>query len=329
MPVSVSAGDNRVLIPALKRPPQAVADSVRLTFSGKAFATSWQVVAYVRPEAARADFQGRIEALLQRIDGQMSPYRADSDLTRFNDAPAGAYVPLPLMLAHVIRQGLNMAHLTDGAFDPSLLEAVEVWGFGARAVPEGVPSPQSLTGLKNRQDWRRIDWQGHGLIKPEGVRLDLCGIAKGYAVDAVAQTLKTCDGVVAALIEIGGELKGFGVRADGLPFWVGIEHSQPETVVALCDMAVATSGDTVRAFVHDGVRLSHTIDATTAAPALSGVRSVTVFDAACWRADALATALMVMGADKGLAFAQTHDVPCLMRLSDGSERLSPALESWL
>lgn len=327
--LSAHTGENRVLIPELRREPKPAAGCVRVTFSGRAFATSWSVVAYVTSEAQQSQIQAQIIALLERIDAEMSPYRADSDLTRFNQAPAGAYVPLPLMLSQVIRQGLNIAHLTDGAYDPTLLEAVELWGFGARAVPEGVPQASEVSALKKRQDWRRINWQAQGLIKPEGVCLDLCGIAKGYAVDAVTQMLKTTSGVEAALIEIGGELKGFGVRDDGLPFWVEIEQAREKTVVALCDLAVATSGETVRSFVYDGMVLSHTIDAETAAPTVSGVISVSVFDAACWRADALATALMVMGPDKGMAFAAAHDLPCLMRLRDGSERLSPALEIWL
>lgn len=328
---SAHTGENRVLIPELRREPKVPAGCVRLCLSGRAFATTWQVVAYVTAEAQtqQAQIHERITALLGRIDAEMSPYRADSDLTRFNRAPAGAYVPLPVMLSQVIRQGLNIAHLTDGAYDPALLEAVELWGFGARAVPEGVPPSSELFLLKNRQDWRKINWQAQGLIRPDGVCLDLCGIAKGYAVDAVMQMLKTTAGIEAALVEIGGELKGFGVRDDGLPFWVEIEQAREKTVVALCDLAVATSGETVRSFVHDGMVLSHTIDGRTAAPTVSGVMSVSVFDAACWRADALATALLVMGQDRGMAFAEAHDIPCLMRLRDGSERLSPALESWL
>ncbi|MFT4089593.1 MAG: FAD:protein FMN transferase [Asticcacaulis sp.] len=324
-------GENRVLIPELRREPKAAAGCVRLSLTGKAFATTWQVVAYVaEPLAAQSEvLRAQISALLERIDAEMSPYRADSDLTRFNQAPAGAYVPLPLMLLQVIRQGLNIAHLTDGAYDPTLLEAVELWGFGARAVPEGVPLGADISVLKNRQDWRRIDWKAQGLIKPEGVRLDLCGIAKGYAVDVVTQFLKTTAGIEAALIEIGGELKGFGVRDDGLPFWVDIEQAKEKTVVALCDLAVATSGESVRAFVHDGVIFSHTIDGQTASPSASGVMSVSVFDGACWRADALATALLVMGAEKAMAFATAQDVPCLMRMRNGSEQLSPALENWL
>ncbi|WP_298333698.1 FAD:protein FMN transferase [Asticcacaulis sp.] len=322
----------RVLVPALITPPEDVSACLLCEVSGKAFATTWQVRLFSEGPVDRQGLCQRIQAILDRIDAEMSPYRADSDLTRFNEAKAGAFVPLPPMLMQVIAHALDMARLTDGAFDPALLEAVELWGFGAKIVPEGLPTLQARAALKQRQDWRALDWRPDGLIKPEGLKLDLCGIAKGYAVDAVTDMLKATLGVRSALIEIGGELKAFGVRAEGQPWWVEIERADPahtETLVALCDLAVATTGDSQRYFIHDGVRLSHTIDAATAAPVQSGIRQVSVFDAQCWRADALATALMVMGEHRAMSFAQTHAIPCLMGLSDGREVLSPALEDWL
>lgn len=323
--------DNRVLIPDMNRPPVSADGCVRHEVSGRAFATTWQIVFYAEPEALVADVQTQAQAYLDRIDAQMSPYRADSDLTRFNQAPSGAYVPLPPMVLQVIRQAVSVAHLSEGAYDPGLLSAVEAWGFGAKAVEPGVPAAETLADLKTTQGWRTLHWQPQGLMKPVGLRLDLCGIAKGYAVDGLTQMMRTLTGVRSALIEVGGELKGFGVTAEGLPYWVELDLPTHEgkTVVALCDMAVATSGESQRFFVHDGETLSHTIDARTQAPTRSGVTSVTVFDTQCWRADALATALMVMGMETGMAFAKTHDMACLMRARDGQERLSPALQAWL
>ncbi|UDF05112.1 FAD:protein FMN transferase [Asticcacaulis sp. AND118] len=323
--------DRRVLVPALTQAPEDVSACLPCEVSGKAFATTWQVRLHTDGPIDRQGLSARIQALLDRIDAEMSPYRADSDLTRFNEAPTGAFVALPPLLMQVIAHALDIARLSDGAFDPALLEAVELWGFGAKIVAEGLPAPQAQAALKQRQDWRALNWQSDGLTKPEGVKLDLCGIAKGYAVDMVTQMLKETPGVRSALVEIGGELKGFGIHRDGQPWWVEIESAPTglETLVALLDMAVATSGDTKRFFIHDGVRLSHTIDAATAAPVRSGISQVSVFDADCWRADALATALMVMGEARAMQFAQTHAIPCLIRLSDGREMLSPVLEDWL
>lgn len=325
------AADRRLLIPLPLRAPEDASGCLRHEVSGKAFATTWQVVLHADGPVDREALTRRIQACLDRIDAEMSPFRSDSDLSRFNAATPGSFVPLPPMLLQVVRQALSVAALTDGAFDPALLDIVEAWGFGATSVAEGLPSPEVRAKLGRRRDWRALEWRADGLIRPEGVRIDLCGIAKGYAVDAVTQMLKTSTGVRSALVEVGGELKGFGVSASGQPYWVEIERADglPQTVVGLYDMAVATSGDTRRFFIHEGVRLSHTMDGRTHAPVTSGISALSVFDTDCWRADALATALMVMGEDRAMQFAQTHAIACLMRRSDGRERLSPALEDWL
>ena len=320
----------RVIIPELDTPPPLHPAARRLSFGGETFATTWRVRLCADP--AQFKDSGALQALcrakLARIDAEMSPYRADSDLTRLNQTAAGKPAPLPAMLRAVIAGALDVATLTDGAFDPAVLDAVELWGFGARAVPEGLPAADALVNLA-RHGWRDLQLVPEGLTRPEGVRLDLCGIAKGYAVDALADIVRAAPGVTAALVEIGGELKGFGVQPDGQPWWVGIDEDQSRT--ALCDWAVATSGDGRRAFTHDGRLYSHTIDADEQAPTRSNVASATLFDRLCWRADALATALIVMGETRALAFAETHQIPCLLRVRDGSEMrtvLSPRLALW-
>jgi len=329
MTLPLPALDRRVLIPDLAGEPRPPVGTVRHDLDGTAFATTWRVSFYAEADAVLMGLPARLQAVLDEIDRQMSPYRIDSDLTRFNLAPAGTFVSLPARMVTVMRHALDMAELTDGAFDPAILPAVELWGFGAKVVPEGVPDTSALPVC----NWRDLVWQVAGLIKPKGVRVDLCAIAKGYAVDALMDLLKAEPGVCSALVEVGGELKGWGVQPDGLPFWVEVETPVEEaTVAALCDWAVATSGERVRAFVHGGQVHSHIIDSRTQAPTRSGITSVTVFDVECWRADALATALMVMGEARALDFAATHDIPCLIWLRDGSgfrERLSPRLEAWL
>lgn len=329
MRLPLPALDRRVLIPDLVAEPQAPAGTVRHDLGGAAFATTWQVSIYAEADAVLMGLKARLQAVLDGIDREMSPYRIDSDLTRFNLAPAGTFVSLPTRMMTVMCHALAMAELTHGAFDPAILPAVELWGFGAKAVPEGVPDISVLPASR----WRDLVWQAEGIVKPEGVRIDLCAIAKGYAVDVLMDLLKSEPSVRSALVEVGGELKGWGVQPDGLPFWVAIETPvKAATVAALCDWAVATSGEQVRSFVHDGQIHSHIIDGRTQAPTLSGIVSVTVFDNDCWRADALATALMVMGETRAMDFAVTQDIPCLLWLRDGSgfrERLSPRVEGWL
>lgn len=329
MTLPLPALDRRVLIPDLVAEPQAPAGTIRHDLGGAAFATTWQVRIYAEADAVLMGLKARLQAVLDGIDREMSPYRIDSDLTRFNLAPAGVFVTLPARMMTVMRHALDIADMTDGAFDPAILPAVELWGFGAKTVAAGVPDISVLPASR----WRDLVWQADGMIKPEGVCIDLCAIAKGYAVDALMDLLKSEPGVRSALVEVGGELKGWGVQPDGLPFWVEIETpAKVATVAALCNWAVATSGEQVRSFVHDGQVHSHIIDSRTLAPTRSGTVSVTVFDADCWRADALATALMVMGETRAMDFAVTQDIPCLIWLRDDNgfrERLSPPLEGWL
>ena len=329
MSLPLPALDRRVLIPDLVAEPKPAAGTVRHDLGGTAFATTWRVSFYAEADAVLMGLSARLQAVLDNIDREMSPYRIDSDLTRFNLAPAGTFVALPARMMAVMRRALDMADLTDGAFDPAILPAVELWGFGARAVPEGLPDISILPASR----WRDLVWQAEGMIKPEDVRIDLCAIAKGYAVDCLMDLLKAEPGICAGLVEVGGELKGWNVQPDGLPFWVEIETPvKAATVAALCDWAVATSGEQVRSFVHNGQVHPHIIDSRTQTPTRSGIVSVTVFDAECWRADALATALMVMGEAGAMDFAVKHDIPCLFWLRDGDgfrERLSPRLEAWL
>lgn len=326
--------DRHVLIPDLDAAPELHPDARRFALNGKAFATTWSIAFYA--DAAPEGLYARCQDVLDRIDKEMSPYRIDSDLTRFNLAPAGAFVRLPEDLRTVVGHALEIATLSAGAFDPALLSAVELWGFGARAVAEGLPEAVDISALRGqRHGWRDLVVQGEGMVKPAEVRLDLCAIAKGFAVDELMRLLQAEPGVCAALVEVGGELKGWGVQPDGLPWWVEIEAPEsakgPSTVAALCGWAVATSGERVRSFVHDGQIHSHTIDSVTQSPTRSDVVSATVFDPDCWRADALATALMVMGEERAMEFAAQHDIPCLIWVRDNGLRAvrSPRLEGWM
>lgn len=323
----------RLIIPELAQPPVPDTQARRWVHQGRAFATDWRVTFY-SPEPI--DLAERVQALLDRIDGEMSPYRADSDLTRFNTAPDGHFVALPHLMRQVVERALEVAALTEGAYDPALLDAVELWGFGAKIVPHGTPSEADIQEVRHRRTgWRDLKPEARGMIRPAGVRLDLNAIAKGFAVDGVVQFLRDIKGISAALVEIGGEVKGYGVHPDGLPWWVEVERphqSLMRSLIALCGKAVATSGDTQRFFVHEGEILSHTLDSDTASPVRNGLSSVTVIDDQCWRADALATALMVMGSERALRFADTHGIACLIRTRRAggfTEYESSALRAWL
>lgn len=341
---TADAAERRVLLPPVMPDGLEIPDGGWHRLTGAIFATGWQVdvVRAGAAEAARDDvwllaLRARIEAALEAIDAQMSPWRDASDLMRFNRAVEGAHVPLPEPMRSVVAGALGIADLTGGAFDPTLHDAVALWGFGAMAVADGVPEASVIAAMGvNRHDWTALAWDGDAIVARDGLTLDLCGIAKGYAVDAVMDVIRATPGAVAALVDVGGELKGWNLRPDGMPWWVEIERPQGSVnapfMAALCDWAVATSGDYRRSFRHDGADYCHAIDPRTLAPIRTGVASATVFDPLCWRADALATALMVLGRDQALAFADAHDIPCILSVrQDGglTDHLSAAMQGWI
>ena len=180
------------------------------------------------------------------------------------------------------------------------------------------------------------------MYQPSGIHLDLSAIAKGYGVDAVVASLQQA-GVAHALVEVGGELRGLGMKAGGQPWWIQLENppvcdgglaALPQTVIALHGVSVATSGDYRRFYFASGAcssaRYSHTIDPRSGEPIRHGLAAVTVVHPDCWAADAISTALNVLGADRGLHFAVEHGIAArfVQRVGDGYvERLSPALEA--
>jgi thiamine biosynthesis lipoprotein len=266
--------------------------------SGATMGTVWRVRLAV---PAGADLAALRRAIVARLDGvvaQMSHWDAGSLLSRFNAAAGGTWMTLPADFARVMAAALDVARRSDGAFDPAVGRLVDAWGHGptgARAVP-GDAHVAAALGVSG---WRRVAFDAvtGRLHQPGGVMLDLSGIAKGFAVDAVADVLAAHD-VAHGLVEIGGECAGRGMRPDGDPWWVELETppgtALPPLRVALHQLAVATSGDYVRG--------AHTIDPRTGHPA-TGVVAASVVHRSAMLADAFASALMVLPRDEAEALA--------------------------
>lgn len=337
----------RVLVPQLTEPPVRPIGGAVLALGGQTMGTTWSVK-LVAPPTANAD---ALAAMAQReldsVVRQMSPWEPLSDLSRYNRAAAGSWTALPSAFAQVLRAAREVAEATDGAFDPTLGALVDLWGFGPRPFSGSPPDAQDLASLRETTGWRRLALDGDSLFQPGGLRLDLNGIAKGFAVDLVAAAFERA-GARSYLVEVGGELRGAGAKPDGSPWWVELERPPtapargraplrlvgdgPRTLVALHGLSVATSGDYRRFFEHDGRRYAHTLDPATAAPVAHSTVSVTVLADSCMRADAYATALTVMAPEAALAFATDHGLAAMI-LADGpaglEERLSPALSAML
>ena len=326
----------RVLVPLLAEPPARPIGGAVLALDGQTMGTTWSVKLVAPPTANAQALGAMAQRELDAVVAQMSPWEPLSDLSRYNHAAVGSWTSLPPAFAQVLACALEIAEATDGVFDPTLGALVDLWGFGPRPFSGAPPELGEVAQARDNAGWRRLVLDGDALFQPGGLRLDLNGIAKGFAVDQVAAALDRA-GARSYLVEVGGELRGTGAKPDGQPWWVELERPPVaneglRTLVALHGLSVATSGDYRRFFEHDGRRYAHTLDPATAAPSASGATSVTVLHASCMRADAYATALTVMAPDPALAFATAHGLAALV-LAQGpaglEERLSPALAAML
>lgn len=299
--------------------------------------TTWSVRLTPPLEASRAQFQAAVEQELAGVIALFSHWEPSSELSRWNNAPAGTWA-MSEPFWTVLDEAMNLAADTDGAVDPTLGALVDLWGFGPPGPrASGLPTEDEIEAALAVSGWGRLRMirPGRGLVQPGGMRLDLSGVAKGHAVDRVSDRL-TALGATHHLVEIGGELRGAGVKPDGLPWWTELEAAPgataPRTLAALFDIAVATSGDGERHFEVFGHRYSHTLDGRTGRPIRNGVASVSVFADTALRADAVATALTVMGPEDGAAWAEAMEVAALftVRGPEGvTEIITPAAAAML
>lgn len=295
-----------------------------VALSGETMGTTWTVRVGVAEGGLAETVETGIQAVLDQIIDEMSNWEPDAHISRFNRSPIGTWQPLPEAFLSVLRAGLDIAARSDGAFDPAIGRAVNHWGFGPAADPEGdAPAMGS--------PWRQIEISGNQARRMADISLDFCGIAKGFAVDAVADHLIAW-GLRHFIVEIGGELRGVGVKPDGQPWWVDVEPplglALPLTRVALSNLSIATSGDYRRFFEKGGQRFAHSIDPRSGAPAANGVASVTVLHESAMMADGWATALLVAGREAGMALADQEGLAALMVVREGKgavEHLSPRL----
>lgn len=284
----------------------------------------------VSPRAGMpAGVEAGIQAVLDGVVAQMSNWEAGSDISRFNRAPLDVWQALPDAFMIVLRAGLRVAEASGGAFDPAIGALVDHWGFGPAGLSGSRVGPPPLCG------WQAIEIAGNAARRTANVTLDFSGIAKGYGVDAIAACLQQ-RGLAHYLIEVGGELRGAGVKPDGQPWWVDLETppgmSLPGTRLALCGLAVATSGDYRRCYEADGGMLSHSIDPRTGVPIRNGVASVTLCHESAMLADAWATALAVLGMEDGLKLAAREGLAALMVVREQNgpkEYMSPAFAAML
>lgn len=289
----------------------------RLLLHGPTMGTRWSVICDAPLDADSHVLRGAMAASVAQVDTQMSPWLPDSDLNRLNHTPPGTWVALPAETLEVLAHALDVCRHSQGAFDPAVGALVDAWGFGAaRNAPDAAAiRAASQATHPPTHEALELDRATGRARKHAPLQLDLCGIAKGYAVDRMAGTLRQL-GIRHALIALDGELRALGGQADDRPWTVAVENPVPgrrsvHSILELRDLAVATSGDYRRYLDIGGARLAHTMDARRAAPVRNEVASVTVLARRCMHADAWATALLVAGPTEGPALARRMGLEAL------------------
>lgn len=271
--------------------------------SGTAFGTTWRMAG---PSGSALDrLRPAVESAFAEIDRQMSPWRADSEIARFNAADAGAHV-VSGDTAQVVTASLALAGESGGAFDPTVGPLVARWGFGPISGSE--------------PDWRGIAVDEGILVKREaGLTLDLCGIAKGWALDRAIGIAREA-GEESLLMDLGGELAAIGTHPSGRDWRVAVENPfhgpAPAALRLKSGQAVATSGMAAQSYGIGGRKYGHIIDPRRRMPANGELKSVSVVATCAMEADGWATALFAAGPDAGPELASSLGIAALFLIGD-------------
>ena len=297
---------------------------VRRTLNGPTMGTRYSAV-FFAPERTDTDaLAAALFAAVDRVDRQMSTWKADSDLNRLNNAPVGDWVAIPRELTTVLAASLRIGRASNGLFDIGVGDLVAAWGFGSAGPGPDVDRITALAGQARptTTEALELDEAGRRARKHAPLSLDLSGIAKGYGVDEMARVMETF-AVPSWLVGIDGEMRAKGLKPGGLPWAVALERPERGTrdamgVIELTDMAVATSGNYRHWVDIDGETLSHTMNPKTGAPLKNSLASVSVLAATCMEADAWATVLMVLGEKAGQLTAKKRGIDAIFVQHDGA-----------
>jgi len=300
--------------------------------SGNTMGTTFNITLVAPPADFDLDeLQTAILSHLEIIDGIASTYRTDSELSEFNANPSTGWIQTTSEFCRMVSAAIKMSSTTQGAFDITVGPLVNLWGFGPTDRENELPDREEIAAMMQNVGYRMIDADCHrGAIRKASadVYVDLSGWAKGHAVDQIAALLDERD-LTNYLVEIGGELRLRGQNAEQQKFRIAIEKplangGMSHTIMQLSDVSVATSGDYRNFYEEGGQRYSHSIDPRTGYPVTHALTGVTVIGENTAFADAMATALMVLGPDEGHLLAEKLQVAAyfILRSDDGIEELT-------
>ncbi len=303
-----------------------------LELAGLTMGTGYKIVAIDHSQAVdQAALQADVDAALARVTAQMSNWDDASEISRFNAASAGDSLTVSAEFYHVMQAAADVNAASDGRFDVTAGALFDLWGFGTKHNTGSMPTDAQIAdalGCCGQEQSIALHNGALGKLN-DGAQIYLSSIAKGFGVDLVAKTL-AAHGITDYMVEIGGDLVTAGKNPEGQPWQIGIETPQSfdrgvMQVVGLSNMGMATSGDYRNFFEVDGQRYSHMIDPTTGRPVTHNTASVTVLTDNAMLADAWATALLVLGRDRGLALANERGLAALFieRSADASKGLVP------
>lgn len=300
-----------------------------LAFGGETMGTTWsaRIAGAAGDAALAAAARSAVQATFDAVTARMSTFDPASEVSRIGGHARRTPLAIGAETLAVLASAAGVSRASDGAFDVTVAPLVGAWGFGAGAAARnGAPDAAALASPVG---WRglTLDLSGSTVTKADpALRVDLSGIAKGHAVDRAARALESL-GVDRYLVEAGGEIRTRGLNADGRAWQVAVERpdawpQQVHRIVPLAGAAMATSGDYRNYYEWQGRRYCHEIDPRRRAPVAHAVASVSVVQEDCRDADAWATALMVLGAEEGLALARRERLAALfiVRTADGRLR---------
>jgi len=283
---------------------------------GRTMGTTYNIKVVTGYFQSIAGVKEKIDRRLKEINRSMSTYQKDSEISRFNRfKEVGLKFKISNDFFQVMRVGQRIHRLSEGAWDGTVTPLVDLWGFGRSGRQDKVPPNSEIAALLPDIGFANIDVLNPGFLvkKRTAVTIDLSSIAKGYGVDEVAALLRDL-GHRDYLVEIGGEIFAAGHRKDNTRWHIGINRPRADAafdevykVVGMHNQAFATSGDYRNFFEVDGTRYSHVIDPRSGYPVSNGVVGVSIVADTCTFADGLATAVMVMGAEKGLELIDRLD----------------------
>lgn len=304
-------------------------NSEPLRLVGSTMGTTYHITVADPIKLSRDQIQADIDRRLLDLSQQMSTYISDSELSVFNNAPVDSWQVISDDFFNVLLTSLELGWLSNGAFDITVGPLVNLWGFGKDQHDDGLPDAKQIQALLAQVGFQhlQLDISTSSVMKQQPVAIDLSAVAKGYAVDQIAELLST-SGSANYMVEIGGEIRVKGHNPHGKMWRIAIEEPDGRLngihqAINITDKAIATSGDYRNYFEVDGVRYSHTISPKTGYPITHNLASVTVISDESAFADGLATAINVMGAQAGLKLANEHKfaVYLIVKTADGFESL--------